>query len=601
MTVRLDAQQLDQLWDARVHGQPLPFSVVDSEDLRLLDLLSEVDRPAPNPTFAQALDRAFAAGVPVQVSPTQPTRLSRPAPRPVPSSARQTFRPQSRRMIPAYALAAVALLLILSTVVVAFLRVQGPVERSIPAARLWVADGPPTSAGVDETSLFSHEWTTDELMEFSFDRWGWVETVRGTVGPGMHSRSNVTTYSIDAMSNPGISIIEVETGTLTARLAEAAFVADRSRGNTLARVAAGTDVTLEAGESLVYTLGALSGFWNPNDFEASYVAAGLYTRPDYPIGFTDTVSSDVRGGISYDRDTFAGAEAIALTIDRVSIGPGETYGYTIDPRSLRVADVTGDGLDQQMWVDGVPSGKTRHLLATWYSLHQDGPGYYTLTNTGSLPVDVYLFQVQPARIDAETLAPAATAETLFSKTLTPEEMTLYESENWKWISFSQGVLQPGDQAIIAEGSPTASDISLEPSGLGAITVTSGTLVANAASGAVIERGATGAIEPIDRRADVSLEAGDTLIAPSNTLPAIWNKSSAPASYMAGGVYIKRNISPLNELDFDFTRSGITVHPSDFANGAAITMSLQRVTIPPGATYAYSVSPCHVARNDCEWR
>ncbi len=458
-------------------------------------------------------------------------------------------------------------------------------EVAPPVAKQLTSDAPTASV----ETMFDQTLTRSELSSFQPDQWQWVELARGYVDPGGVWRPSEDATPTTGLSWPGMTVFSVEYGEFTVALNGTVFVT-RSGMSEPETVTAPGEVVLAAGDSMRFAPGAVASAENRISQIGWYVIGGLSERAHRGPQRNDVDNAEALGGTTFDAALLEDQRPIDFSIDKVTIAPGGTFAYTLSPNSLLLAYVTNEGLQKSAWDGSELQGDSQRLLASHYTLHRDAPGGYILRNTGLDPVDVFLFGVEPAHVGAETSAPAATAETLFSKTLTPEEMALYASDEWRWISFSQGTLQPGDRAIIAEGSPTAKEVGSDLNGLGAISILSGELVANAASGAVIERGTTGAIERIDRRADVILGTGDTLIAPATTLPAIWNKSDADASYLAGGVYIKRNISPLNELDFDFTKGGITVHPTDLATGTPVTMSLQHITMPPGASFAYTSSP-----------
>jgi hypothetical protein len=587
MSSRLDALQLDLVWDASVQGQRLPLPIDDLDERDLLELLANSARPAPNAAFARALEQELAltdGADSVAVSPAV-TPIAKP--RTANPSTGLRRRPSSRWMTAGYALAAIALIVFLSSFAIAWQSNPEDNGRSIPAVSQWTEAGPPTSPGVETTPIFSHAFTVEDLANFSMDQWGWAELVLGTVGPG--ARSFVDPTRVQTGEIPGMSVISVYSGQLNARLVKAAVIY-RQNGAISESISGPAEISIGAGDTLVFGVHTLAELSNPTESDTAYIAGGLYTKPADPILFTDDRTSTIPQGISFQTSMFAGVSSLQLSTDRVVVEPGQTFAYSITSQTLFLANVVGGELEKQEWANGERQGKTRALVPSSYSFHRDGPGYYTLTNTGTEPVEILLFKVASTQIASATAVPVAIAETRFSKILSPEEMDLYGSSSWRWISFMRGTLQPGEEAITVEGSPTAGDMGSYLNGLGAITITSGVLVANAASGAVVERGSTGAIEPVDRRADVILEAGDTLIVPANTLPAVWNQSDAAVTYLAGGVYVQSNVNPLNGLGYYLMRVGITVNPDDLATGAPITISLHLVTIPPGAAYAYSVSP-----------
>ena len=389
------------------------------------------------------------------------------------------------------------------------------------------------------------------------------------------------------MSDPGFSVIAVEDGQLAVQLDKPAYVSHRGDG-TLTLVTPDQDLTLQSGDALIFSGGSLGAIWNPTDAVTSYIAGGIYSKPGFPIMFPSANLDLDNQGTSFASNLFATSEALEINISRVSLGAGETYGYSIGQHTLLLSQVMGEGLEQQKWANGNRVGAAHALLPSTYTFHNDGSGYYTLTNTSDQPVEAIFFGVSPASTSQSNsaAAPAASVETLFERELTQSELAIYQSDQWRWISMTQGTIHPGNLAIIVEGSPQAGNVGFN--GLGVVCVTLGTLTANAAEGATVERGATGAQESADRSANVTLNAGDTLFVPPSTLPALWNASDSDATYVTGGVYTESNITPLNELGSGFTRGGITVQPGDLPHGVPITLFIQQVTIPSGASYAYAI-------------
>ena len=561
-----------------------PFAVDDQDERALFGLLHTLSQPTPPVSFVRSLEQSLA------LRPSPDTAVIAPAPPRIPRRTTRRdngdgiVRP-SRWRTAGYALAAIALVILFSTVAISRQPSGLDDGPAIPAVSQWTDQGPPTSPGVETTPLFAHTYTVDELANYALDQWGWVELVRGTVGPGARSFEDLTRVNTNEI--PGISAISVYSGQLNARLVKAAVVY-RQNGANSESISGPAEISVGAGDTLVFGAGSLAELWNPTDADTAYIAGGLYTKPGDPVLFTDDRTNTLPQGISFQVSIFAGVSSLELSTDRVAVEPGQTFAYSITPQTLFLASVVGDGLEKQEWANGERQGNARTLVPSSYSFHQDGPGYYTLTNDGTETVDIYLLKVVPPdALDSQPDAPVSHVDTLFSRTLDQADLAAYQSDEWKWIGMTEGTMPPSGQAVIAEGSPEAGDIGFN--GVGAISVTSGTLIANAAQGAMVERGATGAVEPIDRSADVPLEAGDTLIVPANTLPAIWNTSDTDATYVTGGVYTTSNITPLNEMDFSFTRGGIQTDPNDLAVGAPVTMSLQQVSIPPGANYSYSVS------------
>jgi hypothetical protein len=165
---------------------------------------------------------------------------------------------------------------------------------------------------------------------------------------------------------------------------------------------------------------------------------------------------------------FAGVPSLELSTDRVAVGPGQTFAYSITPQTLFLAYMDGDGLEQQKWANGVREGNARTLFPSAYSFHQDGPGYYTLTNTGEEPVEITLFKVAPpANLQPNAQLPD-TADTLFSQTLDQSELEQYQSGDWSWTGITRGTIESGQESVIVPVSPVPYDPNY--AGIGAIFV-----------------------------------------------------------------------------------------------------------------------------------
>lgn len=589
MTARLDARQLDQVWDAQVLGERFPLPVDDLTERELFELLAETVQATPSASFVRELERelALASGpepmaVPPIALPLSKPHISKPAPR-------RWNRPRSRWMTAGYALAAIALVVFLSTFAIVQQRSGDDNGPSIPAVSEWNDDGPPTSPGVERSTLFSHTFSVDELADYSFDQWGWAQFMRGTVQPGQRSHFANGSSGADTMFHPGISFIEVERGQLAAHLAKPALVGNRSSGDRLAPVAAGTDVTLEVGETLVFGLEALAEFWNPADSEAGYVAGGLYSQPTYPINFPESKPQDLHTGTSFDASSLAGVDSLNVAIDQVSIGPGETFAYAITSQTLLLADVTGDGLIKRAWSNGVPDGREQHLLMSTYSLHNVSAGYYTLTNTSSQTVDVYLLRVAPP-VNAQPApdAPAASVESLFDHAFSQSDLAPYQLDQWGWIQFLHAELDPGHQWPVIDGS-NATPTPGWP-GLSVVGVVSGQLTARLSKPILISRAGAETLETVAAPADVILAAGDSILFEPGAVESIWNLSEDRAELVDGGLYDRPHYASqttgTGALDIP---GGSSFDPAVLAGSFSLDLFIRKISIAPGEDYRYTIT------------
>ncbi len=95
-------------------------------------------------------------------------------------------------------------------------------------------------------------------------------------------------------------------------------------------------------------------------------------------------------------DFAADATSLEMSLQRVDIQPGETFGYAISPKTILMANAKGGLLERQAWAEGEPVGKPVKIIANEpYLLHNYGSGYFTLTNISANPVSIVLFSVAP--------------------------------------------------------------------------------------------------------------------------------------------------------------------------------------------------------------
>lgn len=396
MTASLDALQLDQLWDAALHGLPVPQPIGDLGAIQLLELLTHTTRPAPPAAFVASLEEGLGLA-----SAAAPSPAGAELPRPTPGQrtaepARSCWKPpQSRWVTSGYAVAAVVVVLLLSAFTV--IRQLDPFEddRAIPAAGDWTGDGPPSSLNLVPSVWFATTWPTEWLEGFSFSDWSWIGFDEGTVAAGAHSEG---LNGVDAAWFPGISVVLVQDGQLAFRLSATAQVLTGKPGtDDLHAVTPSTEVTIGPGESIVYSVASFEEVWNPTDQEADYVAGGLYTRAVYPLGFPGPASHVASTGISFGDDFLAETSDVSFDLQTLVIEPGKRYAYSIGPQTLLLANIQGDGLVLQAWENGTAREKPKTLFESRYALHQSGAGYYTLTNTGSEPVQISLFRATASK------------------------------------------------------------------------------------------------------------------------------------------------------------------------------------------------------------
>jgi hypothetical protein len=461
MTNRLDAQQLDQVWDASVLGQPLPFPVQDPEELRLFELLAEVDRPAPDPAFFRALERELALAVPVEAIAAPSARSPEPNSRTQSQVAHSKHRSPTRMPIPAYAMAAVALLLILSTVVIALPRFGSENERSISAVSGWEEDNSLIFGGEGGSSqsilspsaavetLFSQTLDQAELERYQSGDWSWIGITRGTIEPGEESvivPSSPVAYDPDYT---GIGAIFVEQGALAASVDAGAWIL-RGNGESTTRIDERTTVTLDAGDTLFLPPSALPALWNSGESEANYLAGGVYTSgSSYPLNEHDTRTQ--HGGTTVDPNDLAIGIPLTMSMEHISIGPGASYSYRVSSETWLMALVSGDGLQKRAQINGSSTGSVQTLVPSAYSLHQDGFGDYTLFNSGSETVDIYFYRVEPLSEPMPEATPNALSNALLDSTLTPELLQGYRFDDWRWIQFNRNAVFPqGDSTEFAQ-------------------------------------------------------------------------------------------------------------------------------------------------------
>jgi hypothetical protein len=293
------------------------------------------------------------------------------------------------------ALAAVALVVLLSTVVISRTYFQED-ETAIPAATDWTDDGPATSAGVTLSPVFSNTYSSADLADFAFADWGWIELMQGSVAAGVRMQHFDRSPGVQTQTYPGLSVIGVVQGRFIAQIAAGATAWQQNSDGTV-QITGPTEVTLDDGESLIYGKDALDDLWNPLDTATTFLAGGLFSKTDSPIivHFDEQDSNMEHTGIAIGSTVLAGVDTVDLSLAKVTIPPGDTFAYTITPQTLLLVYVNREGLQKQAWSHGVMVGTSQGILASSYSLHQDNIGYYTLTNTGTEPVEISLFEARP--------------------------------------------------------------------------------------------------------------------------------------------------------------------------------------------------------------
>lgn len=594
MTMPYDPRELDLAWDSLIAGGSSAGSGGDETDRDLLALLGALPHSVPSSQFVHSLERALFN--PVESMNGHHAVSARPASRQ--TSSRRRSRIDIGDWIPGrwshmrYASIAIALVLVLSSVAIVLQR-QGVVDdfgSTIPAASEWTNAGPPTSPGVETATLFSHTFSVDELADYAFDQWGWIQFAQGTVEPHQHSTIPNGEQYAKTMTYPGISFIEVERGQLTARLDQPALVGDRTVNSRLAQVQAGTDVTLEPGETLVFGIGTLSQFWNPTGEEAAYVAGGLYTKPDLPILFPGSEPNENHTGTSFPASKLAGVGSLNISTAQVTIDPGDTYAYVITGQTLLLGNVIGGGLTNRSWSKEARDDVVQSFSAGMHTFHRSGPGYYTLTNNGSEPVDVFFMQVAPP-VDAgpQPVAPAASVETLFDHAFSQADLGAYGASEWGWIELVEDRLNPGEAWSPIDGSHEAANPKWP--GMTLLSLESGELAIHVAKPVTLFTGPNGAVEEIPADSDLTLTVGDALVFGTGAVERAENHSIQAAVFLSGGFFDRPHYTGQITNSGTVNTPGGTSFSSDLpANATSADASMRKVHIEPGESYFYTLTP-----------
>jgi hypothetical protein len=596
MSARLDAVQLDRAWDAAVSGKSLEPLPSDPDEQLLFYLLSQTSRPTPRHAFVQSLECALEL-------PTRPAPISvRPRasiaqnPRTRKATSRWQRRAPSRWSTSSYALAAIALIVLLASIAI----VRQPAvdhERAIPAVSDRFAGESLTPIAADDAGS-SHTFDLSELAQLQSNDWGWIGISQETIAPGQLSHEVATTPLGKDPGYTGITMIWVEQGALTASVDAGTWVQRGSVGKS-ERIVHPTTLTLEMGDTLFAPPGSLAALWNTGDSDATYLTGAAYTTIFSTLASSSPNAHAAQGSAVVNGNHLALDTPLTMALAHVVVDPGDTYSYAISSETWLMAIVDGDGLQQQKEVMGVVQGSPESLPAGSYALHERGFGEYSLTNTDTDPVDVFFFRVEPATQTASGTPTTSETEVLFNQVLTPEQLQEYRLDDWRWVSFARNVIFPqGDTEAFTALHTIGSNVI---PGINVMAIESGSLHVMPESAVLVARGAGGELDSSPGGVEIRLGPGDALLYLPGTEGRFWNPTESETVVIGGGGYLRPSAPVFSAVNGNRTTNrliagqfnqGLDVTPGAMPADGPVSISIERVSIAPSGSTTIATDPTH---------
>lgn len=262
-----------------------------------------------------------SAAAPAQIAST-PQSIART---PIPVAARTVV--MSRWMRAAASLAAIALLVAISAVVLSN-RFGSPDSTVIPAVSDQVGQGPATSSGAVFTTWFEQRFPIDALSSYGVDQWQWVEMVQGMVNPAIRA--------LPARKSPLLEMPCITCWRWTGSWRRSRWIAPESCSarfiRTPVRTLAREPSCCKAATPCSITPLKRSGILRTHE-PASVLGTPCASESSGFDPPTGAVRMSVGNG-AIPPDFAADATSLEMSLQRVDIQPGETFGYAISPKTI---------------------------------------------------------------------------------------------------------------------------------------------------------------------------------------------------------------------------------------------------------------------------
>jgi hypothetical protein len=242
----------------------------------------------------------------------------------------------------------------------------------------------------------------EQLQEYRFEDWRWIQFNRNSVAP----QGDSTTF--DQLKTPGWNVIpgmnlmSIESGVLIVAPESDVLVAS-GVSQEFERWPGGSEITLSAGDSLLYPSGTEGPFWNPTDTETIVVGGGGYIRPNAPnFGAVNTWTENpgqFGHGTTVTPGNLPGSGPVSIAIERVSINPDGSVMIDLDPGIWTVVTLERGDLLQTTYLQGVQAGESVSVLQGEVTLRFEEGKTVELRNVGPNTAVIYLLRVEPADSD----------------------------------------------------------------------------------------------------------------------------------------------------------------------------------------------------------
>jgi hypothetical protein len=306
-----------------------------------------------------------------------------------------------RRRVIGFALAAAAVVVLISLVAITHQPGSRDDYHSIPAVSSWPQIASSLSEGITSTALFEQTIDMSHYPQYDVSHWRWLVFSRLPLQPQSPGHAYLSLQS--ASAPPGLNVIVVESGELSVE-AEAEIAVLRSGDAIVTPLRAGVVATLAPGDALLYASSTPGRIWNSSPEETTIVGGGAYTRPNSPT-FENTngvgdANGQAAGRFGSGTNIAGGAlppdAAVSLQIEHVTIDPGGALVYTIQPNEWIIAALVDGALTRTtLGGDGHPISSDTLRISS-YPLQESGPGTYRLTNPNDAPVSIYLLRLSVA-------------------------------------------------------------------------------------------------------------------------------------------------------------------------------------------------------------
>jgi hypothetical protein len=201
---------------------------------------------------------------------------------------------------------------------------------------------------------------------------------------------------------PGMNLMSIESGVLIVAPESDVLVAS-GVSQEFERWPGGSEITLSAGDSLLYPSGTEGPFWNPTDTETIVVGGGGYIRPNAPnFGAVNTWTENpgqFGHGTTVTPGNLPGSGPVSIAIERVSINPDGSVMIDLDPGIWTVVTLERGDLLQTTYLQGVQAGESVSVLQGEVTLRFEEGKTVELRNVGPNTAVIYLLRVEPADSD----------------------------------------------------------------------------------------------------------------------------------------------------------------------------------------------------------